>query len=192
MKPVLSLQRTGFFRPEASNVGMAILITGGARSGKSRFAEAKALEFRSPLCYVATGSAGDAEMAERIARHRARRGKEWETVEEPLRLPEVLREHDGRYGCFLVDCLTLWISNLLFHHGEDRVSVLEEVRLLAETLPALATPVILVTNEVGMGIVPENRLARLFRDLAGEANEIVATAADEVYVCFSGLPLRLK
>ena len=173
-------------------MGQVILITGGARSGKSRIAEGRVLSFGAPLCYVATGASGDAEMAERIARHRERRGPEWETLEEPLLLPEALRERDGRYSAFLVDCMTLWISNLLFRHEENPGEVLSAVRRLVETLPALVTPVVLVTNEVGMGIVPENRLARLFRDLAGEANEIIAAAADEVYVAFSGISLRLK
>lgn len=169
-----------------------ILITGGTRSGKSRLAEEKARGFAPPRAYLATGSAGDGEMAERIARHRLRRGSDWETIEEGLLLPESLREHDGRYGVILVDCLTLWVSNLLFRYDGDGARVLAEAGRLRETLAALATPTILVTNEVGMGIVPENRLARLFRDLAGETNELVASAADEVYVCISGLPLRLK
>lgn len=169
-----------------------ILITGGARSGKSRLAEEMAVACGDPLLYLATGSAGDTEMAERIARHRERRGTAWQTIEEPLDLVGVLQGHDGWFRGVLVDCITLWLTNLLFHHDENSAPVLAEVRRLAALLPTLQTPVILVTNEVGLGIVPENRLARQFRDLTGEANEILAAAADEVHVTFCGLPLKLK
>ena len=168
-----------------------IFITGGARSGKSRLAEAKAAEFGTPLCYLATGQAGDGEMAERIARHRARRGPEWQTLEEPLHLVEAIRGHDGYFGAMLLDCVTLWLSNLLFHH-DDPGRATEEVRSLIAAFKGLKTPLVIVSNEVGMGIVPEHPLARTFRDLAGEANELIAAAADEVYVTISGLPLKLK
>jgi adenosylcobinamide kinase/adenosylcobinamide-phosphate guanylyltransferase len=168
-----------------------IFITGGARSGKSRLAEARAREFGTPLCYLATGQAGDGEMTDRIARHQARRGPEWQTLEEPLRLLEAIQGHDGYFSAMLLDCLTLWLSNLLFHYGNPG-QVLEEVRALAGAFGGLQTPLVIVSNEVGMGIVPENQLARTFRDLAGEANELIAAAADEVYVTFSGLPLKLK
>jgi len=168
-----------------------IFITGGARSGKSRLAERLAEGFGAPLCYIATGEARDGEMAERIDRHRQRRGSAWQTVEEPLQLVEAIREKDGRCRAILVDCITLWITNLLFHH--DAVEpVFVEVRTLAELLPTLQTPLILVSNEVGMGIVPENALARSFRDLAGHTNQILAEAADEAYVTISGIPLKIK
>lgn len=168
-----------------------IFITGGARSGKSRLAEARAREFGSPLCYLATGQAGDGEMAERIARHQARRGPEWQTLEEPLRLLEAIRGHDGYFAAMLLDCVTLWLTNLLFHY-DDPGRALGDVRELAGAFRELKTPMVIVSNEVGMGIVPENQLARSFRDLAGEANELIAAAADEVYVTISGLPLKLK
>ncbi len=168
-----------------------IFISGGARSGKSRLAEKLAEGFGEPLCYIATGEARDREMAERIAHHRQRRGDAWQTVEEPLRVGEAIKEADGCCRAILVDCITLWITNLLFHH--DAVEpVLAEVRALAELLPSLQTPLVLVSNEVGMGIVPENALARSFRDLAGQANQVLAEAADEVYVTISGIPLKLK
>lgn len=168
-----------------------IFITGGARSGKSRLAEELALGYGTPVCYLATGTAGDAEMAERIARHRARRGDGWITVEEPIDLPGAITARDGSVKAILVDCVTLWLTNLLLHRG-DSPKVLDEVAALTRLMNGLKTPLILVSNEVGMGIVPENALARTFRDLAGEANEILARAADEVYVMFSGLPMKLK
>lgn len=173
-----------------------IFITGGARSGKSTFAEKKALEFGSPLTYLATAQAGDKEMSERIRLHQARRGEEWKTVEEPLHLSQALACRDGLTKAILVDCLTLWLSNLLFLY-EDQGEELEEtimvdIHRLITTMRGLSTPVIIVSNEVGMGIVPENRLARLFRDIAGKANQMVAAAADEVHVVISGIPLRLK
>jgi len=168
-----------------------IFITGGARSGKSCLAEKLAAGFGEPLCYIATGEARDGEMAERIASHRQRRGAAWQTVEEPLRLLDAIGAANGRHRAILVDCITLWITNLLFHY-EAVEPVLVEVKALAELIHDLNTPLILVSNEVGMGIVPENALARSFRDLAGQANQLLAEAADEVYVTFSGLPMKLK
>lgn len=178
-------RRRGFF------MSRLILVTGGARSGKSRFAEGLALAYGDPLGYVATSQAGDGEMAERIARHRARRGSQWQTMEEPLALTDVIVGHDGYFKAMLVDCVTLWLSNLLFVN-DDSGKALQAVRELAAAVPKLATPLILVTNEVGSGIVPDNALARTFRDLAGEANQVLAAAADEVHVVISGLPLKLK
>jgi adenosylcobinamide kinase / adenosylcobinamide-phosphate guanylyltransferase len=168
-----------------------VFITGGARSGKSRLAEELALGRGAPLVYIATGVAGDREMAERIERHRARRGPDWRTVEEPLDLAGAISAAQGECAAILVDCITLWLTNLLLTYDDVEI-VLKEVELLVRLLPTLETPLFLVSNEVGMGIVPENRLARTFRDLAGEANELLAGAADEVYVMFSGLPLKLK
>ncbi len=168
-----------------------IFITGGARSGKSRLAEELAARYGAPRGYLATAAAGDAEMAARIARHQARRGEKWQTLEEPCDLLGVVRGHDGWFRVILVDCITLWLTNLLLRY-ENSSRVLDDVRTLAQALPTLTTPLILVSNEVGMGIVPDNPLARSFRDVAGEANELLAAAADEVYVTFSGLPLKLK
>jgi adenosylcobinamide kinase/adenosylcobinamide-phosphate guanylyltransferase len=172
-------------------MGTIILVTGGARSGKSRIAEGLAAGYGEPLLYLATGQAGDPEMAARIERHRQRRGAAWQTVEEPLDLLTVLEGHDGWFGAVLVDCVTLWVTNLMLAHDDDG-EVLTAVRRTAAAVRRLQTPLVLVTNEVGMGIVPDNPLARRFRDLAGEANEILATGADQVYAVFAGLPLRLK
>ncbi|MBJ6724772.1 bifunctional adenosylcobinamide kinase/adenosylcobinamide-phosphate guanylyltransferase [Geomesophilobacter sediminis] len=173
-------------------MGKIVLVTGGARSGKSRFAERLAEGYSGTCGYLATAEAGDAEMAVRIARHQARRGAGWATIEEPLEVGRALSEHDGRYSVILMDCLTLWISNLLFRHPAGAAGVIPEVERLIAGFPRLTTPLIMVTNEVGMGIVPEHPLARSFRDLAGEANQLVAAAADQVYVTISGMPLKLK
>ena len=164
-----------------------ILITGGARSGKSTRAEARARAFPGRPVYVATAEALDAEMRERIARHRARRGNEWLEREIPIELVTALVETDGQ-GARLVDCLTLWLSNLM--HAERDWK--KEAILLAETLGRQNSPVVLVTNEVGLGIVPDNALARRFRDAAGILNQMVARVADEVEFAVAGLPMRVK
>lgn len=173
-----------------------IFITGGAASGKSRYAEQVALGFGDRLGYLATAQSLDREMGERIRKHQQRRGDSWQTIEEPLQLARVLADNDGIHQAILVDCLTLWLTNLLFLHealGDDMEErILEEVQSLAATLRGMATPVIIVTNEVGMGIVPEHRLGRLFRDIAGQANQVIAAAADEAWLVASGIPLRLK
>lgn len=179
-------------------MAIVTLVMGGVRSGKSRLAEELALGHGTPLAYIATGAAGDAEMAERIARHQDRRGPCWTTIEEPVDLPGALRQTAAGHKAILVDCLTLWLSNLLLqyeaslHLEEVSAAVLADVRTLAEALRQLDVPVIIVASEVGMGIVPDNRLARLFRDLAGEANEMVGAVADQVYICFAGIPMKLK
>jgi len=173
-----------------------IFITGGARSGKSGFAERRAREFGAPLGYLATAQTLDGEMDERVKRHRQRRGGEWSTIEEPIHLPQALARCDGQYQAILVDCLTLWLSNLMFKYEdagepvEERIN--EDLQRLKSTLQGMATPVVLVSNEVGMGIVPDNALARLFRDIAGTANQALAGVADEVHVVISGIPLKLK
>lgn len=167
------------------------VVTGGSRSGKSRFAETLAMKHGEPLLYIATAGSGDREMTERIVRHQDRRGSAWQTIEEPYDLAAVLKGHDGWFKAILIDCATLWLTNLLLKL-EDKSAVLEEVRRTAAVFSSLCTPVLIVSNEVGMGIIPDNPLGRIFCDISGEANEILAAAADEVYVTFSGLPLKLK
>ena len=164
-----------------------ILITGGARSGKSTRAEARVRAFAGRPVYIATAEALDGEMRERIARHRARRGSEWLERETPLELVTALAETDGG-GARLVDCLTLWLSNLM--HAERDWE--KEAKLLVEALIRQNSPVVLVTNEVGLGIVPDNALARRFRDAAGILNQMVAQAADEVEFVVAGLPMPVK
>ena len=166
------------------------LVLGGARSGKSSFAEQLALaRFRRPL-YLATGEAVDAEMTARIVAHRARRGPAWSCIEEPLDLAAALR--DGAPACdgVLVECLTTWVSNVLVREDEDTFHRRREA--LLATLTASPRPVVVVSNEVGMGIVPEHPLGRRFRDLTGWLNQDVARLADEVAFTVAGLPLWLK
>lgn len=168
-------------------MGKSILITGGARSGKSALAEQITLEMGRPAIYIATAEARDAEMAQRIARHQARRGIEWQTLPAPLALIEALRDTDGG-APRLVDCLTLWLANLMLGDTDWEAAL----RALAASLPDLRSPVVFVTNEVGAGIVPENALARAFRDAAGFVNQRIAAACDEVWLCVCGCPLRIK
>ena len=164
------------------------LVLGGARSGKSRYAETL-IEAASPSAlYLATAEARDAEMAERIRLHRARRDARWATVEEPRALRERLAREARADRPILVDCLTLWLSNLL-EAGRD---VAAESAALVATLPLLAGPAVLVANEVGLGIVPETPLARAFRDHAGRLNQTIAAHADRVVFIAAGLPLMLK
>lgn len=165
-----------------------VLVLGGARSGKSRYGEARAEASGLVPCYIATAQAGDAEMAERIARHRARRRAGWRTVEEPLKLAEAIGGQARPETVLLVDCLTLWLSNLMLAEADVEAQV---ERLLAALRDAPG-PVIVVSNEVGLGIVPDNALARRFRDVAGLANQRVAEIADEVVLVTAGLPLSLK
>jgi adenosylcobinamide kinase / adenosylcobinamide-phosphate guanylyltransferase len=164
-----------------------ILITGGARSGKSTRAEARAREFAGRPVYIATAEALDSEMRERIAKHRARRGNGWLEQETPLELVRAIDETDGG-GARLIDCLTLWLTNLMLADRDWE----KEATALVETLGRQKSPVVLVTNEVGLGIVPDNALARRFRDAAGILNQMIARAADEVEFVVAGLPMRVK
>src|ERR1700742_1320748 len=165
----------------------AVLITGGARSGKSLRAETRARAYSGRPVYIATAEALDGEMAERIAHHRARRGSDWIEREVPLDLVQALDETDGG-GARLGGCLTLWLSNLL-HARRDWSRAVSE---LADGLRHQRSPVVMVTNEVGLGIVADNALARLYRDAAGHMNQAIARAADEVEFVVAGLPMKLK
>jgi adenosylcobinamide kinase / adenosylcobinamide-phosphate guanylyltransferase len=167
-----------------------ILVGGGARSGKSRFALALAESLGLQRIFVAPAQAFDEEMATRIARHREERGPGWTTIEEPTELARALADASPA-DVVLVDCLTLWLSNLLLR-GDAPAAIEQQVEEVVQTLRARARHVVLVTNEVGMGIVPENALARLFRDVAGRANQRIAAAMDEVYLASMGITLRLR
>jgi adenosyl cobinamide kinase/adenosyl cobinamide phosphate guanylyltransferase len=168
------------------------LVTGGARSGKSDFALRKASAFSGGKVFLATAEPLDEEMRRRVEEHRKNRGQDWETIEEPLNICGAIREAQGDHGVILLDCLTLWVSNLLTRASLEENSARERIDEFAALLPSLDCNLLVVTNEVGMGVVPENPLARLFRDLAGLANRKVAEAADEAYLMVSGLPVKLK
>jgi adenosylcobinamide kinase/adenosylcobinamide-phosphate guanylyltransferase len=165
-----------------------VLVLGGARSGKSRYAQALAESASPRRLFIATAQAGDAEMAARIVRHQADRGAGWETREEPLELVAALQAEARRDRAVLVDCVTLWLSNLMFA-GRD---LSNEISVLAKEIGAFNSPVILVSNEVGLGIVPESRLGREFRDWQGRANKELAKACDAVAFLAAGLPILLK
>ena len=168
--------------------GKSVLVLGGARSGKSSYAEKMAQSSGLQPLYLATGRAFDGEMENRIAIHRDRRGSDWQTVEEPLDLVGALTLHVAVDRFVLVDCLTLWLTNLMMAERD----IAAETARLVDMLPNLAGPVVFVSNEVGFGIVPENRMAREFRDHAGFLHQAVAAVADEVYLIAAGLPLKMK
>jgi adenosylcobinamide kinase / adenosylcobinamide-phosphate guanylyltransferase len=173
---------------ESRTLAGVTLVLGGARSGKSRFAENLLAAHPGGRVYLATAEAGDAEMVERIRRHRERRGVGWATLEVPIELAPALETAALDGSAVLVDCLTLWLSNLMAA-GRD---VTNEADRLVATLVRLRGPAVLVSNEVGLGIVPDNALAREFRDHVGLLHQAVAKAADRVYFVAAGLPLLLK
>jgi adenosylcobinamide kinase/adenosylcobinamide-phosphate guanylyltransferase len=169
-----------------------VLIIGGCRSGKSRYA----LELASQVTeknniFIATLMPGDDEMKARVQRHQKERDQHWKTFEAPIRLPEAVNDHGRRGNVVVVDCLTLWLSNLLLE-SDDQQSIEEQIHALIQALETAQCPIFLVSNEVGTGIVPENRLARLFRDIAGLANQKVAACADSVIWMVAGIPVLVK
>lgn len=168
---------------------MIELILGGARSGKSRLAEQRALESGLEVTYVATATAGDDEMAIRIAHHQRQRPSQWSLLEEPLSLAAVLEQHASGGRCLLVDCLTLWVSNLL---GENNERCDMEIEKLLRLLPNLEGEIILVSNEVGLGIVPLGEQTRRFVDEVGRLHQQLATLCGRVTLVAAGLPLTLK
>ncbi|SFR82237.1 bifunctional adenosylcobinamide kinase/adenosylcobinamide-phosphate guanylyltransferase [Sphingomonas jatrophae] len=171
-----------------TNTSRTLLVLGGARSGKSRHAQRLAEAGGGARLFFATAQAYDDEMRERIARHQADRNASWTTVEAPIDLPAAMRAEDAGGRVLLVDCLTLWLSNLLLADadleaaGDDLIAAVEQAQ----------ARIILVSNEVGFGIVPDNALARRFRDAAGRLNQRLAAACDAVDLVVAGLPLRLK
>ena len=169
---------------------MLELILGGARSGKSRFAERLAAESGLAVTYIATSQALDGEMSARIAHHRQRRPVQWSLVEEPLQLARVLREQAAPQRCLLVDCLTLWLTNLLML--DDAARLAEARDALLECLPELPGRIILVSNETGLGVVPLGELTRRYVDEAGWLHQAVADRAQRVTFMVAGLPMTLK
>jgi len=168
-----------------------IFITGGARSGKSQFAQELAQKFPGPKAYLATAQALDEEMAERIERHKKNRSPGWQTLEEPRQITSVIKESGEHYSLILLDCLTLWISNLMTA-GWNEKKILREADRLLLACRGMKGSLILVGNEVGMGIVPDNPQARIFRDLSGQIQQKIAGEADEVYFMVCGLPQKIK
>jgi adenosylcobinamide kinase/adenosylcobinamide-phosphate guanylyltransferase len=178
-------------------MGKMVLVTGGCRSGKSSFAQQMAEAAGLKRLYIATAPVLDVEMEERIARHRQERAqRNWFTCEETLELVRVFGAHTG-FDAVLCDCLTLWVNNILYQteqkgtaFGEDDMARLAQA--VVDTAHQYPGTVIFVTNEVGLGIVPADAISRRFRDLAGRCNQVMATAADEVYCVVSGIPLKIK
>ncbi|MBW2659498.1 MAG: bifunctional adenosylcobinamide kinase/adenosylcobinamide-phosphate guanylyltransferase [Deltaproteobacteria bacterium] len=173
-----------------------ILVTGGARSGKSSYALATAEDLSEKRLFVATCPHLDEEMSLRVERHkRERQNRGWQTVEEPTDLAHVFAEDAGSFDVVLIDCITLWVNNILYGSGEDNVDdymIRDLCSLWLDSAANFTGVVICVTNEVGMGVVPENRLARKYRDLVGTCNQLLGEKADEVILVSCGLPLFLK
>jgi adenosylcobinamide kinase/adenosylcobinamide-phosphate guanylyltransferase len=190
-----------------------IFVTGGARSGKSSFALNEALKIEGRKAYIATAEALDDEMKKRIEKHRKERGSDWDTYEEPLKVSAVLSKINNKYKAIVLDCLTLWLSNILLRqqNADDsrlrrpaeagRQTIEKNIKKFVDELMSFknsshvtrhASRLFIVSNEVGMGIVPDNELARKFRDLAGSLNQKVAGLADEVYLVTAGIPMKIK
>lgn len=167
-----------------------IFVLGGAKSGKSSFALDQAGKCQGRRLYIATAQALDAEMHGRIERHKQERGSDWDTIEEPLRLADIIRTVSNSHDVVLIDCLTLWVSNLLCNNVDaekEFEAFIDSVRDANDS-----SVLVIVSNEVGQGIVPDNALSRQFRDLAGLLNQKVALVADEVYLVTAGIPLKIK
>lgn len=177
------------------------LVLGGARSGKSHHAEQLALQCAGPVTYVATAGEGDEEMQLRVALHRARRPEHWGLVEEPVHLAEALYTHAQHGGCVLVDCVTLWLNNLLFAEQRDYPDTglitppeawTAEIDALLTALPLLPGEVILVSNEIGLGVVPMGAITRFYVDELGRLNQRLAALADNVHLLVAGIPMVVK
>ncbi|MBI9011090.1 MAG: bifunctional adenosylcobinamide kinase/adenosylcobinamide-phosphate guanylyltransferase [Clostridiales bacterium] len=185
-------------------MGKLVLVTGGARSGKSTFAEAEVRKLNQKTAYIATGIAFDEAMKSRIEKHVAQRPSIWTTYEKPTQVHEIVKEVSQQHNVVLLDCITVLITNTLFQDqidfdgiDEKTVDLTEErihndIKMMVEMFRKTDMTVYLVTNEVGSGIVPENRLARIFRDFAGRTNQYIASIADEVYCVISGIPVKIK
>lgn len=185
-------------------MGRLVVVTGGARSGKSTFAEKIAKDCNCDVVYIATSIPFDDEMKARIKKHVEQRPANWKTVEAYRDLDKYLAKDNNLPVVYLLDCITIMITNLMLEacHDWDKVSqreidcveanIKQEMEKLLKVVDEKDTTFILVTNEVGMGIVPENKLSRIFRDIAGRVNQMLAQAADEVYLCVAGIPVRIK
>lgn len=177
--------------PRTQPAKESVFVLGGARSGKSAYAMQRAQEWDGQLVYLATAEGKDEEMRKRIARHRARRrSRRWETVEEPLEVVWRLKELDEGIGAVVLDCVTLWVSNALLKNQKDELE--NQIAELVEEIPLFPFHFLAVSNEVGLGVVPENPLAREYRDLLGTVNQRLAKACQEVIFMAAGLPLKVK
>ncbi len=168
-----------------------ILITGGCRSGKSRFALDYSNQHFSRKLYLATSEVLDEEMAQRVENHKKARGSEWQTIEEPIDIIDKIRQYQDKVEVILLDCITLWLSNLMMK-GDSDSKIMDEISTLIDTFRQCPNSSILVSNEVGLGIVPADPLGRRFRDLAGTANQRIAEVSETVIFMVSGIPLFLK
>ena len=167
-------------------------ITGPVRSGKTRLALQMARSIPEPRAYIATAQGLDSEMAQRIYRHQEERGSTFQTIEEPLALSSRLKEIQDQYAIVVIDCLTLWVSNLAGAMGEKEQEIQKRLDDFLNVLAFVPVPVILIGNEVGWGIVPDNALARTFRDLSGRLHQAIAQLADQVILMVAGIPLVVK
>jgi len=169
-----------------------LFVIGGCRSGKSRYALKNAERYAGGhKIFIATCEPGDAEMKNRVAQHQKERGRKWQTIEAPLRLAETIMENSHKADVLLVDCLTLWITNLMMVAGNEE-TVAAHIAELLRAIDSAECPMVLVSNEVGTGIVPDNKLARSFRDLVGFANQAVAAGVDRVIWMVAGIPVTVK
>lgn len=173
-------------------MGSIVLITGGARSGKSSLALQKALKHSGKRVFIATALGLDKEMVDRIRKHQEERGMDFTTIEEPLDITSQLLGLPGDVEVVVVDCLTVWLANLFHKWNENDEAISQDIGTLCNVLSKINGDIILVTNEVGFGIVPENKLARLYRDMLGYLNRRIAQQADKVYCCICGIPLCIK
>ena len=173
---------------------MIELVLGGARSGKSCYAEKQAIESGKKVIYIATAEAGDSEMQTRIERHRQNRPQQWQTIEEPIKLADVIQQKSGSDYCLLVDCLTLWLTNILFDkQGALQQAVFEQETIaLFDTLTGYSGQIILVTNEIGLGVVAMDKMTRRFVDEAGLLHQKIASISNKVVLITAGLPQVLK
>lgn len=167
------------------------LVLGGSRSGKSEFAENLVAEQYEKKTYVATMQAGDDELQIRIGNHKKRRGEDWNLIEEPLLLCNILMDENNSTDVFLVDCITMWLTNMLMKNFSD-TEIVEQVEQVSKICQQRFRSIVFVANEVGLGIIPESSLSRRFRDLAGWTNQQLATACDDVFFVAAGCPLKLK
>jgi adenosylcobinamide kinase / adenosylcobinamide-phosphate guanylyltransferase len=185
-----ALMLWGFSFMGTDCMARVVFVIGGARSGKSAFALARAEALPGRKIYVATAQAYDAEMVDRIDKHQSERGNAWETHEEPVRLGQAVRTVSATHDIAVIDCLTIWLSNLLCSEGDVQMETEDFLDALGNLRGG--SSFFVVANEVGMGIVPENALARQFRDIAGKMNQQVAQVADEVFLVAAGIPVKIK